>query len=134
MCSLSTDGAPSGQSALAFASILECGCIGWVGTACCRTRWHERRMGTMNIMNTRTLLPPALILALAGCSGDDAKLQPVVPTQISSVDGNGQSGAIGSTLPTPLRVRVTDASNNPVPGIVVGWSVVDGGGAVTPTS
>jgi hypothetical protein len=91
-------------------------------------------MGTMSIMNTRTLLPPALILALAGCSGDDGKLQPVVPTQISSVDGNGQSGAIGSTLPTPLRVRVTDASNNPVPGIVVGWSAVDGGGAVTPTS
>ena len=85
-------------------------------------------------MNTKTLLLPALLLTLAGCSGDDAKLQPVVPTQISLVDGNGQSGPIGSTLPTPLRVLVTDATNNPVPGIVVSWSPIDGGGAVTPTS
>jgi hypothetical protein len=40
----------------------------------------------------------------------------------------------GSPLPNPLKVMVVDASENPVPEIMVNWSVLDGGASVSPAS
>jgi len=60
--------------------------------------------------------------------------QPPVPTTIAAVAGDGQTGPVGSTLPDSLRVQVTDASGNGVPGVPVNWSVLDGGGSVSPAS
>ncbi len=50
-----------------------------------------------------------------------------VPTTIALLSGNSQSGPIGTTLPSPLRVRVTDANGNPVENVSVTWT--PGGGA-----
>lgn len=50
------------------------------------------------------------------------------------VGGNGQAGFAGQPLELPLRVRVTDVSGDPVSGLAVRWTVVDGGGNVTSQS
>jgi hypothetical protein len=47
-------------------------------------------------------------------------------TVISGV--NGQSGAIGQLLGTPVAVTVLDAYANPVPNVTVNWAVATGGG------
>ena len=63
---------------------------------------------------------------------------PTLP-QIRSISGNNQTGVIGSILPAPLVVAVTDAAGNPVPDKPVIFKVVqdDGmvntGGAPAPT-
>ncbi len=49
---------------------------------------------------------------------------------ITLVSGQDQSGAVGSTLASPLVVQVNDAFGNPVEGINVTWTV-DGGGSVS---
>ncbi|MGZ8392809.1 MAG: hypothetical protein ACXWWK_08230, partial [Gemmatimonadales bacterium] len=85
-------------------------------------------------MNTRRAALPILLIALAACSDDRAAPQPVVPTSIAASGGTGQTAQTGSTLPTPLTVLVTDATDTPVPDVIVAWSVVDGGGGVSATS
>jgi hypothetical protein len=52
---------------------------------------------------------------------------------IAAVSGNDQSGQVGSTLPAPLVVAVTDGFGNPVEGVEIDWTV-DGGGQVSETS
>lgn len=49
------------------------------------------------------------------------------PTRIELVSGNNQSAVVGSTLPNPLVVRVTDANNNPVANVGVTWAAQVGG-------
>lgn len=57
------------------------------------------------------------------------------PTQMFLVSGDGQTGGAGQSLPQPLVVRVEDAGNQPVQGVVVSWQLFAGGGSVAaPTS
>ena len=49
-------------------------------------------------------------------------------TQMTLSGGDRQTGVVGSTLLTALSVRVADQFNNPVAGVQISWSVVDGGG------
>ncbi|HEY6157905.1 MAG TPA: Ig-like domain-containing protein, partial [Gemmatimonadales bacterium] len=55
-------------------------------------------------------------------------------TQMAISGGQQQTDTVGQTLPTPLSVRVADALNNPVAGVTVSWSVLDGGGSVNPVT
>ena len=72
------------------------------------------------------------ILVLCAC-GDSS--QPTrVPTQIAANGGTGQIASIGSQLPEALSVRVADAAGDPVPGVSVTWSVIDGGGSIDPAA
>jgi hypothetical protein len=57
-----------------------------------------------------------------------------VPTRISIVSGNNQTGAAGQALPVDPTVVVQDVNNNPVAGVAVTFTVTGGGGAVVPTS
>jgi hypothetical protein len=50
-----------------------------------------------------------------------------VPTTIELVSGNNQSAAVGSALPNPLVVRVTDANDIPVANVGVAWTAEVGG-------
>lgn len=78
----------------------------------------------------------ALLLAfvLSAC-GDSTEPPPgPTPAAIMAFDGNNQQVQSASVLPQPLRVRVTDGEAQPVAGITVTWSVVTGGGSVSPTS
>src|ERR1051325_1946459 len=53
-------------------------------------------------------------------------------TQMVISGGQQQTDTVGQTLPVPLSVRVADALNNPVAGVTISWSVLDGGGSVNP--
>jgi hypothetical protein len=57
-----------------------------------------------------------------------------VPTTIELVSGNNQSAAVGSALPNPLVVRVTDANDNPVANVAVLWAATGGGTVSDPTT
>src|SRR3989449_10674116 len=48
--------------------------------------------------------------------------------------GDLQKDTVGATLPVPLSVKVTDDFNNPVANVTVSWTVIDGGGSVTPAT
>lgn len=52
---------------------------------------------------------------------------------LAPVSGNEQSGPVGSALPQPLVVQVTDQFFNPIAGVTVNWSVT-GGGSVSAAS
>ena len=76
---------------------------------------------------------PLFVMGLLAC-GSEEKVQPTVPAALEPLDGNGQSGGPGALLAKPLTVKVTDAQGNPVPGVLVSWSVLSGAGTVTPSS
>jgi alpha-tubulin suppressor-like RCC1 family protein len=51
--------------------------------------------------------------------------------RLSISEGDGQTGPVGGALDEPLAVLVTDAFDNPRPGVPVTFTVLSGGGAVT---
>ena len=53
------------------------------------------------------------------------------PTTIALNAGNNQTATVNATVATAPSVRVTDAYNNPVAGVVVTFAVTSGGGSVT---
>jgi adhesin/invasin len=93
-----------------------------------RTRWT---LGTSAGTNNNTVtavfsgLPP--ILFTASASAD-------VPSKLTLVSGDNQSGVAGQPLANPLVVKVTDANNNPVENVSVDWTPNVGGSVSTPTS
>jgi adhesin/invasin len=91
-----------------------------------RTRWTLGRTpgqqtltvtaaGTTSIQITATAGPPAI-------------------ASLAVSAGNNQTGTAGSNLPTAPAVAARDASNNPVEGVTVFFSVMSGGGSVTNSS
>ena len=72
----------------------------------------------------------AAVLVL-GCSGGDGGSGPSQEaTTIAVASGSVQNGTVGTALPTPIGVRVTDAGGDPVAGVAVTFAVTEGGGAV----
>jgi hypothetical protein len=70
----------------------------------------------------------ALALALGACGGGDLVLpNEGQPAEVEVVSGDLQTGTILEPLADSLVVKVTDRFGNPVPGIEVSWSVVNGG-------
>jgi adhesin/invasin len=55
-------------------------------------------------------------------------------TQLTLLGGDAQVDTVGATLATPLTVLVRDALDNPVEGVLITWTVLAGGGAVTPST
>lgn len=82
-------------------------------------------------------VPFLLCAALAGTAAcADDPVAPAAPLEIEmnpGASGNGQSAEVGSTLPLPLRVRVTRA-DQPVEGVVVSWAVPAGNGTIGTSS
>jgi hypothetical protein len=50
------------------------------------------------------------------------------------VSGGGQTGAVSSPLPNPLKVRALDGEGNPIAGQPVVWTPAVGDGSASPTS
>ena len=69
-------------------------------------------------------------LMLAACNGDDG---PKPPATIAAVSGASSTGVVGEFAPDLLSVEVADAGGSPVGGVVVTFTVAEGGGSVTPT-
>jgi hypothetical protein len=84
----------------------------------------------------RQRLPALLSLLLfASCGGEDLVLPDEgIPTSIVVVDGNEQSGVIGTALAEPVVVRVLDVQGRPVQGQQVTFTVMTGGGTVAPAT
>ena len=80
---------------------------------------------------TLAALAAALGTASITCGGGTT--QPATPTAIAMASGDGQTGAVGSTLAHPLVVEVTDQSGNPVDGVSVAWDP-QGSGSVSATT
>ena len=90
------------------------------------TRWTLSPSAGSNLLNAVFSGVPSVPFTATGTS--DA------PTSIARNLGDNQSGAVGSTLPIPLSVKVTDGNNNPVANVAVTWTANDGGSVSAPTS
>ncbi len=53
------------------------------------------------------------------------------PSDVSVLNGNGQTGEVGTPLAQPLRVKVKNSQGQGVEGATVTWSVSGGGGSVS---
>lgn len=84
-------------------------------------------------MITKRIVVAMAVGFLGGC-GSSSNLQPLVPAVLKSSGGDGQSGSAGSVLAESLRVQVTDAAGTAAPGVTVSWSVLTGGGSISPAS
>jgi hypothetical protein len=74
------------------------------------------------------------VLAVLGACGGSNDLQPLIPAVMTLTGGDGQRAPVGSRLPDPLRIQVTDAAGNGAQGVTVNWSVLTGGGSISPVS
>ncbi len=86
------------------------------------TRWTlPTLVGNYTVSAVFSGLPPVPFTATATAD---------VPTTIEEAGGNNQSAPVGTSLPNPLVVKVTDATGNPVTGVSVNWTA-EGGGSVS---
>jgi uncharacterized protein YjdB len=75
------------------------------------------------------LVVSILLGACADASPTATDLGATRPT-LDIVSGNGQSAPAGTELPAPLVVRVITSSGAPVPGQILNFRVIAGGGSV----
>jgi hypothetical protein len=70
---------------------------------------------------------------LAACGGNDVVLpNDRLAAKIVATRGDNQTGTVGGALADSAVVRVTDAKDQPVSGQTVTFSVISGGGSVSP--
>lgn len=72
------------------------------------------------------------LAAISSCGKEAAVVQ--VPGSLALVQGNLQSVQGGLELPNPIVVRLLDTDGAPMAKVAVGYSVINGGGAVNPGS
>lgn len=68
----------------------------------------------------------------AGVVGQATLTVDLRPVHAEIVSGEGQTGVVEAVLGEPLQVRITDGAGFPVPGVSVAFTVVQGGGSVSP--
>jgi hypothetical protein len=90
------------------------------------TRWTLGPSAGSNLLNAVFSGVPSVPFTATATSD--------VPTRIALNGGDNQAAPIGSTLPIPLSVKVTDGNNNPVANVAVNWTANDGGSVSAPTS
>ena len=85
--------------------------------------------------------PNSLTAAAAGLSGSPATfsatgtvLPPGPPASITRISGDAQSVVAGEVAPESLVVQVRDANGVGLNGITVTWTILTGGGSVSPVS
>lgn len=74
-----------------------------------------------------------MVGVVSGCKDAAAPASPVA-THLAVKDGDGQTATVGTPLTQPLRVVALDASDAPVSGVTVQWSVLSGGGTLSAAS
>lgn len=80
------------------------------------------QLGAQTASATLSGAPPVSFLATATAGP---------PSKLAIAGGDGQSARVGSALPIPLQVKVTDGFNNPVAGVDVHFTVIVGGGSLS---
>lgn len=90
-------------------------------------------VATVNSQGLVTAVANGTTKINASAGGVTASAQVVVAqaaAAIQKVSGDGQTGEVGTTLPAPLSVGVSDRLGNPIAGLAVSFSVAAGGGSV----
>ena len=88
-----------------------------------KTTWTlGSAVGVQTMTATVGSLPPVTFRAVASVGA---------PAAIAKSQGDGQSAGIGTNVPVAPAVKVTDANNNPLAGVIVTFAVESGGGSVT---
>ena len=64
----------------------------------------------------------------------EATTTPSVPTVLSIISGDNQTGLAGETLANPFVVEVRDGNDTPVAGVTVTFTVLTGGGTLSVTT
>ena len=89
-------------------------------------------------MKRHNLAASIIGLSLLACGGDGDECCGPPPEQVGPkltiVSGNRQADTVGRALALPLIVVLKDTLGQPIAGATVAWSVVTGGGSVTPSS
>ena len=62
----------------------------------------------------------------------EATLPPPMPTTLSIISGDNQSGLTGDPLANPFVVEVRDQYDDPMEGVTVTFAVLTGGGSLSP--
>jgi hypothetical protein len=75
-----------------------------------------------------------LVGAVNGVDPVTIQANAILPSELLIVQGNSQTGKIGSALTTPIVIRVVGANNVPIPGLTVGFQILSGSGSITPQS
>jgi adhesin/invasin len=83
---------------------------------------------------TRALSRVALLTAAVGLGACEKATEPLTPASLVVVQGNRQTAAAGTLLPTPIIVRVRATDGSPVEGVPVGFAVQLGNGVVEPAT
>lgn len=85
------------------------------------------RLGTKSGLNTVTaradIAPTLLTFRANGLAG--------LPTGMTIVSGNNQTGLVGQRLAAPFIIRVFDFYDNPVPDILFAFDILEGAGTLT---
>ena len=86
-------------------------------------------MSDMGRATHRVLIFTLTLFALS-CRDSPTSGDSKVPATLDVVSGDEQEATVGTQLPDPLTVRVLNADGRPVPGQLVVFRVVAGGGSV----
>ena len=113
---------------------LECVSVTWTTTdpniPPSLTQLMQRRLSLFRSAVPRAAVAALTALVLAACKGDDG---PKPPATIVAISGAASTGVVGEFASDPLSVKVADASGAPVGGVVVTFTVAEGGGSVSPS-
>ena len=92
------------------------------------------RVGPLN-RQIRALSGWAVLLGSIGACGSTEPPPVQIPAQVQKISGDAQTAPAGATLPLPLVLQVNDSGGNPIPGVTVNFTVLQGEGSVsTPTA
>ena len=87
-----------------------------------KTNFTPKNPGTVSVEAAAVRLPPATFTVQVGNA----------PNKVIAVSGKNQNSVPGSRLGKPFVVAVQDVNAEPVVGSTVTFTVIDGGGSVSP--
>lgn len=95
-------------------------------------------LATVSASTSRAMVrrarPSLLAFTLAIALGCAKATEPTTASGLIVVQGNRQTAAAGTMLPTPIVVRVRTTDGSPVEGVPVSFAVQLGNGTVTPAT
>jgi hypothetical protein len=91
-------------------------------------------MYSLSFRRARVAVSLASTSLLAACGGDAATSSDPSPASLIVVQGTNQAVQGGKELPNAIVLRVLTTDGKPVEKVPIGFTVVTGGGSVTPGS
>ena len=101
-----------------------------VQTVLSRRLWVAAMRISRVIKFVSPILAIGVLAGFPGCSPE--VVAPIAAASLTVVQGNGQSAAVGTLLPTALVMRVRGTDGLPLAKVPISFSVTAGGGSVDP--